>query len=128
MNKLSEILKQPEGRKLEFKETLPSKADLTKTIISFANDAGGEFYLGIKDKPREVSGLNENDLTELEEKISNIIHDNCNPVILPEISCLIYKGKHIIKTQIYKGSNPPYYLKNKSVEEGTYIRVGSSNR
>jgi predicted HTH transcriptional regulator len=72
--------------------------------------------------------LNENDLIELEEKISNIVHDNCNPVILPEISFLIYEGKHIIKTQIYKGSNPPYYLKNKSVEEGTYIRVGSSNR
>jgi len=128
MNKLSEILKQPEGRKLDFKETLPSKANLAKTIISFANDAGGEFYLGIKDKPREVTGLNEDDLIELEEKISNIVYDNCNPVILPEISFLIFNDKHIIKTQIYKGSNPPYYLKNKSVEEGTYIRVGSSNR
>jgi len=61
MNKLSKILKQPEGRKLEFKETIPSKANLAKTIISFANDAGGEFYLGIKDKPRGVIGLNEND-------------------------------------------------------------------
>jgi len=128
MNKLSEILKQPESRKLEFKEIIPSKANLAKTIIGFANDAGGEFYLGIKNKPREITGLNEDVLIELEEKISNIAHDNCKPIILPEITFLIYKGKHIIKTQIYKGSNPPYYLKNKSVEEGTYIRVGSSNR
>jgi len=39
MNKLSEILKQPEGRKLEFKESMPVNADLAKIIIAFANDA-----------------------------------------------------------------------------------------
>jgi predicted HTH transcriptional regulator len=53
MIKLSEILKQPEGRKLEFKETIPSKANLAKTIISFANDAGGEFY---KINPARLQG------------------------------------------------------------------------
>lgn len=52
MSKLSEILKQPEGRKLEFKETLPTNADLAKTIIAFANDAGDELFIGVKDSPR----------------------------------------------------------------------------
>ncbi len=128
MTKIIDILKQPEGRKLEFKEVLPSNAELAKTIISFANDAGGELYLGIKDNPREVVGLDENRHIALEEKISNIIHDNCEPLILPEISFLIHENKHILKTIIYKGSNPPYHLKNKNIHEGTYIRVGSSNR
>jgi predicted HTH transcriptional regulator len=54
MNKISDIINQPEGRRLDFKEMLPSNADLAKTIIAFANDAGGEFYLGIKDNPREM--------------------------------------------------------------------------
>ena len=128
MTKLTEILQQPEGRRLELKAELPTKAELAKTIISFANDAGGLFYLGIQDKPREVIGVDENQLIELEEKISNIIHDQCEPVILPEISFLRYKDKHIIKIQIYKGSAPPYHLKSKGVKNGTYIRVGSSNR
>jgi predicted HTH transcriptional regulator len=48
MSKLSEVIKQPEGRKLEFKETLPTNADLARTIVAFANDAGGELYIGIK--------------------------------------------------------------------------------
>ena len=64
----------------------------------------------------------------LEEKISNIIHDQCLPVIHPEISFLIVDKKHIVKIHIFKGSAPPYYLKNKGKEIGTYIRVGSSNR
>ena len=122
------ILKQPEGRKLEFKETLPSSADLAKTIVAFANDAGGEMFIGIKDNPRQVKGINEEELISIEEKISNLIHDTCEPIILPEISFLTYENKHIIKVQIFKGSNPPYHLKSKNISESTYIRVGSSNR
>ncbi len=128
MTKLTHILQQPEGRRLELKAELPTNADLAKTIISFANDAGGTFYIGIQDKPRKVVGLDENQLINLEEKISNIIHDQCAPVILPEISFLRHEDKHIIKTQIHKGSTPPYHLKNKGITKGTYIRVGSSNR
>ncbi len=79
--KIEEILKQPEGRKIEFKETMPSKTDLCKTAVAFANDAGGEIFIGIKDNPRKVIGLPEEKLIEIEEKISNIIHDNCYPVI-----------------------------------------------
>jgi predicted HTH transcriptional regulator len=128
MSKLTEILRQPEGRKLEFKETIPTNADLAKTIIAFANDAGGELYIGIKDNPREIIGVNESERITLEEKISNIIHDSCEPVILPEVSFLTHETKHVVKVLIYKGSNPPYHLKNKSIVESTFIRVGSSNR
>ncbi|MDT8432891.1 MAG: ATP-binding protein, partial [Bacteroidales bacterium] len=85
MAKISDILQQSEGRRLELKAQLPSNAKLAKSIISFANDAGGEFYHGIQGNPREVTGLEEDSLIELEEKISNIIHDQCAPVILPEI-------------------------------------------
>ncbi len=128
MTRLADILQQPEGRKLEFKELLPTHSELAKTIIAFANDAGGEFYLGIKDNPREVVGLDEDELITLEEKIANLVHDLCDPVVLPEISFLQYERKHIIRTQIFKGSSPPYHLKNKTVEESTFIRVGSTNR
>ena len=54
--KLKKLLKQPEGRRLEFKEKFPKKFDLCKTIIAFANDAGGDIYIGVKDSPREVIG------------------------------------------------------------------------
>jgi len=128
MSKLIEILQQTEGRKLEFKEALPANSELSKTVIAFANDAGGELYIGIKDNPRQVEGIKESELITLEGKISNIIHDLCEPVILPEISFLTYEARHIIKILIYKGSNPPYHIKSKPVTESTYIRVGSSNR
>lgn len=118
MSKLTDIVKLPEGRRLELKESLPTNAELAKTIIAFANDAGGELYLGINDSPREVVGVNEEELLALEEKIASLIHDLCEPVILPEITFLQHEGKHVIRTQVYKGSALPYHLKNKTVAEG----------
>ena len=37
-------LHQPENRKLEFKREFPARSDLLKTIVAFANGAGGEMY------------------------------------------------------------------------------------
>ena len=122
---IKDIIKQPEGRRLEFKEVLPEKADLAKTIIAFANDAGGELFIGIKNDPREITGIPEEDLMPIEEQVSNIVFDRCYPTILPEITFLTDENKHIIRVTIYRGSMPPYYLKDKGKLKGTFIRVGS---
>ena len=125
---LHELIQQPEGRRLEFKGGLPTNSDIAKTIVAFANDAGGEIYLGVEDAPRQIIGLPEDDLPHIEEQISNLIYDRCQPTILPEISILSVENKHLIRIQVYKGSMPPYYLKNEGKLKGTYIRVGSNNR
>jgi ATP-dependent DNA helicase RecG len=39
--KISDLLQQPEGRRLEFKESVPTFSELARTIVAFANDAGG---------------------------------------------------------------------------------------
>ncbi len=125
---IKELIKQPEGRRLEFKSELPENADLAKTIVAFANDAGGELYIGVRNNPREVVGVAEDELMAIEEKVSSIIYDRCYPAILPEITFLTDEDKHLIKVSVYRGSTPPYYLKDKGKLHGTYIRVGSTNR
>ena len=108
--KITELIHQPEGRRIEFKESLQTVSDLAKTIVAFANDAGGELFIGIKNEPREITGIAEDDVMALEEQISNLIHDHCHPVIIPEISFHGIEGKRFIKVQIYRGSNLPYCL------------------
>lgn len=125
---MRDIIQQPEGRRLEFKEQLPSKTDICKTIIAFANDAGGVLYIGIKDSPRKIVGVPEDSVIETEEFISNIVFDNCYPLINPDISAINIDNELVLKVQVYRGSNMPYYLKSKGKNNGTYIRVGSSNR
>lgn len=125
---ITELIMQPEGRRLEFKGALPANSDLAKTIVAFANDAGGEIYVGIDDKPRRIVGLPEDELPRIEEQISNLIYDRCYPTILPEVSFVTVEDKHLIRVCIYRGSMPPYYLKEKGKLKGTYIRVGSTNK
>ena len=125
---IKELIKQPESRRLEFKGELPENADLAKSIIAFANDAGGCLYIGVSNDPRDVIGIAEDELMATEEKISSIIYDRCYPAILPEITFLTENDKHLIKVSVYRGSTPPYYLKDKGKMQGTYIRVGSTNR
>jgi ATP-dependent DNA helicase RecG len=126
--KITELIQQPEGRRVEFKESLPRVSDLSTTIVAFANDAGGDFFIGIKNEPREITGIPEDEVMAIEEQISNLIHDHCHPVIVPDISFHGIDGNRFIKVRIYRGSNLPYYLKSKGKLAGTYIRVGSSNR
>ena len=126
--KITELIKQPEGRRLEFKEKLPSASDIARTVVAFANDAGGELFIGIKNEPREIKGIPEQDLFSIEEKICNIIHDNCSPVIVPEISFHSIDNHSIIRVLIHRGSNLPYFLKAKGKKDGTVIRIGSTNR
>ncbi|HHN47443.1 MAG TPA: ATP-dependent DNA helicase, partial [Bacteroidales bacterium] len=126
--KISEIIQLPEGRKLDFKQKVPTSANLAKTIVAFANDAGGAIYIGVKDKPREIIGVPEEELIAIEEQLSNMIFDNCAPPIIPNITFLQSEDKHLIKIQVHKGNTPPYYLKKKGLNEGVYIRVGSVSR
>lgn len=125
---IKELIKQPEGRRLEFKSVLPENADLAKTIVAFANNAGGELYIGVRNNSREVVGVAEDDLKAIEKKVCSIIYDRCYPAILPEITFLTDEDKHLIKVSVYRGSTPPYYLKDKGKLQGTYIRVGSTDR
>jgi predicted HTH transcriptional regulator len=55
--KVLDKVKQPENRKLELKRSLPFRAKWLKSIIAFANGAGGELILGVDDKSRDIVGV-----------------------------------------------------------------------
>lgn len=118
----------PESRKLEFKDSLPSGNKIERTAVAFSNDAGGEIYIGIKNEPRGITGIPESELLELEEQISNIIFENCQPTIVPDIIVQKIEDKYILVVKIPRGSLTPYYIKSLGKEKGTFIRVGSTNR
>ena len=107
---IKELIKQTEGRRLEFKSVLPENADLAKTIVAFANNAGGELYIGVRNNSREVVGVAEDDLKAIEKKVCSIIYDRCYPAILPEITFLTDEDKHLIKVSVYRSKAHPYQM------------------
>lgn len=120
------LLTQSESRKLEFKRAFPAKSDLLKTIVAFANGAGGNLIIGVSDKEREIAGVI--DPLELEERVANLVYDSIKPLVSPYISVHNIDGKIILNVQILSGSNKPYFLVKDGPQNGVYIRIGSTNR
>ncbi len=121
-----EKLHQLESRKLEFKRKFPSKSNILKTIVAFANGAGGELILGVADDDKKIVGVD--DPLVLEEKIASLIYDSVYPLISPFITVFNVQGKDILIVQILPGNNKPYFVKSKGLDKGVFVRIGSTNR
>ena len=91
MNDDLPVWQQPESRRLEFKEIFPSGNQIAKTVIAFANGAGGRIVFGIRDNPREISGIPDEGIFHLEERIARHIADQCAPLIIPDI----FTSRHV---------------------------------
>jgi predicted HTH transcriptional regulator len=78
---LVEILRRPEGKTLEFKRDLSSPDGALKTIVAFANTAGGTLLVGVKDRSLHVRGVT--DPLDVEERLANLVSDRIRPRIVP---------------------------------------------
>ena len=122
---IEHLLTQPEGKTLEFKRDLSSPRNLLKTLVAFANSAGGIVLIGVADD-RTVIGL-EQPLDD-EERLDNLIGDAIAPRLVPNVEILSWQDRSILAVEVFPGSNRPYYLKSEGQPDGVYVRLGSSNR
>ena len=122
---LTDILREPEGKTLEFKRDLSSTNPFLRSAVAFANTAGGTILIGVEDRTRHVLGVA--DPLALEERVANLIADSISPRLLPDIEILRYRKRHVLAVRIHPSSNRPHHLGTESAT-GTYVRVGSTNR
>ena len=122
---LEELLTKEEGKVLEFKENTKSLQKIIQTVVAFANTAGGTLIIGIKDKTKEVIGLA--NILEEEERIANAIADSVSPLLIPSLQLHTWRDRDLLLISV-PHSFGPYYIKSKGIEEGAYVRFGSTNR
>ena len=123
---LLDALRRPEGKTLEFKRDLSSPDGLLRTVVSFANTAGGVVLVGVEDRTRNVRGIS--DPFALEERIASLITDSIVPRLLPDLEILAYRKTHVVAVQVHPSPARPHHLVRAGVQAGTYVRVGSTNR
>ena len=123
---VEELLRQTEGKLLEFKRDLSSKQNVLASVVAFANTAGGVLVIGVEDQSHNVCGIDEPLLTE--EKLANLISDGVTPRLIPDIEIVPWRRTHLLTAEIYRGSNPPDYVNRLGPEAGVFVRVGSTNR
>lgn len=94
-----ELLKQPEGKTLEFKKDLSSPTNILRTITAFANTAGGTLIIGVEDTSRFVVGIEQPH--ELEEKVANFISDTIVPNLYPEVDTVPWRDTYLLVIRVF---------------------------
>ncbi len=110
-----------ENENIEFKEIFTDK--IYKEIIAFLNTKSGTIYIGYDDSGN-LLGLE--NAKEIEEKISNGIKTNISPDprVFVSVNVNSIENKDYIVIKVSKGIDI-YYLKDKGITKGTYLRTGS---
>ena len=126
---LADEIKAGESLNIEFKREVPKKSEkYIKSVIAFANTAGGKIVIGVDDETHEIVGVDKNEVFKIMDGITNTISDMCYPQIFPNIEVDTIDGKSVIAIEIYPGASRPYYIKSLGKEVGTYIRVSGTSR
>ncbi|NOQ52503.1 MAG: AAA family ATPase, partial [Desulfuromonadaceae bacterium] len=123
---IEELLQRDEGKTLEFKRDLSSPQSLLKALVAFANTAGGKVIVGVDDKTRLPTGI-DNPLDE-EERLCNLIADSISPRLVPNIEMTTVAGKTLLVVEVFLSGSRPHFLKAEGPENGVYVRLGSTNR
>lgn len=117
-----ELLRRPEGKRLEYKRDLSSPQPVLRALVAFANSAGGVLVLGVDDD-HSVRGLA--DPIAVEHRLINLISDSIAPRLVPEVDIVRWRSTNVIVVTVHLSPSRPHRL----VADGSvYVRMGASNR
>ena len=108
---------------LEFKEKMPQKDQIVKTVIGFCNQNGGKLVIGVADNG-VIMGISADEGSAAVESLNQAIYSSSTPPILPLVYTQTIHDKTLLVIEVSSGTNKPYYRKSEGLEKGTYIRLG----
>ena len=114
-----------EGKTLELKRDLSSPEGPLRTIVAFANSAGGRLVVGVADDGT-VMGVDD-PLAE-EERIANLIDDRISPQLVPAIDLVTLRDKTVLIVDVPLSTRRPHHITRLGPEAGVYVRLGSTTR
>lgn len=120
-----ELLKREEGKTLEFKRDLSSPQNILKTLVAFANTAGGVLLIGVEDRTHKPIGM-KNPLDQ-EERLCNLIADGIEPRLLPNVELAAWEDGNLLVVEVFPSPLKPHWLK-KLGPDAVLVRLGSTNR
>jgi predicted HTH transcriptional regulator len=128
---IKKLIRQKEGKLLDFKQKITSKEKIAKTISAFSNSEGGFLLIGISDK-KQVVGI---DPFEEQFMIESANEEYCNsqatltfhPIKWTEHESESEKGGEelmLLLVKVSPSQGPLIYCKNKSGNKKAYKRTG----
>ena len=116
---------EPEGKTREYKRDLSSPARPLRTIVAFANSAGGQLAIGVADDGTVVGVA---DPLAEEERIASLIADSISPQLVPAIDLVTVGDATVLVVDVPLSTRRPHYITSQGIGGGVYVRLGSTTR
>ena len=114
---------------MDFKQGVTSQKKISKTLLSFANTAGGKIIVGVSDAGRFIGVDPEEEMFMVTEAINKF----CHPEISVRFEVYEYdpemdetfqgKEKYLLIVYVPKSTDAPHYLIDNQLEPVFYLRI-----
>lgn len=127
---VNKLLKQKEGKTLDFKQKITSKEKIAKTISALANTEGGLILIGMSDQ-RKIIGV---DPEEERYMIEAANEEYCIPkasIAIQEVKMIDFDSnleeKTVLIAEVSPTLGPVIHVITKNGERKAYRRVGDQS-
>jgi len=111
LTELESIIKSGEDSSRQFKQNFTNVTQLAAEIVAFSNGSGGKIFVGVKDDG-DINGLNLEDISRLNQLISNASSQNVRPAINPVTENIATPQGLVLIITIPQGISKPYSDQN----------------
>ncbi len=105
---LLEILAKGEDSYHQLKENFTNVDSVAAELVAFSNAGGGLLVIGVNDKTRLITGLNADDVSRLNNLLSNAASQHVKPPINPLSSNVSTASGIVMVIDVPEGLNKPY--------------------
>ncbi len=123
-SELIEVIARGEDTRNQFKENIYNIDSLAAEIVAFSNSGGGKIYIGVEDKNGTVPGLSRDDISRLNQLISNAATQSVKPPVNPITENVSHPDGLVMVVTIPDGISKPY-MDNKGA---IWVKSGSDKR
>ena len=122
---LSRLATQGEGLHLEYKEKLPDTRDekrkVFKTVVAFANGAGGTIMFGVQDEGGGVVGVEGNEAVQ-RRRLNDLVRDVVSPSPKVRIESARLDGRLVLVLHVHPGGGTIHALVIDANKPEFYVR------
>jgi ATP-dependent DNA helicase RecG len=120
---LETIIKSGEDSTRQFKQNFTNANQLAAEIVAFSNGNGGQIFVGVSDNGN-INGLTLDDISRLNQLISNACSQNVRPAINPFTENISTSQGLVLAITIPQGISKPY-----SDQSGIFwVKTGADKR
>ncbi|HRX32190.1 MAG: ATP-binding protein [Bacteroidales bacterium] len=120
---IANLISQGEHLTLDFKHSITDSRKIARSLVAFANTAGGTLLIGVKDNGN-IAGVNSDEEFYMVEAASQLY---CKPEVPFEVVKWNVDGKTVLEVKIELSKKRPHKAPDKNGKFKAYIRVADEN-